>query len=143
MTDYQAIFIDSSAWISYNLINDSNHHKAELIFPTIRTQPLFISFFIVSEVITKLRKIVGQKEVYLLYKQFEKLEKKKRLTILSINRNNLEEALELLQKHPTPNTFSLTDATNIILMKQHNISTLFTFDKDFKKLKIPNLGIIP
>lgn len=143
MTDNKAVFIDSSAWISYNIINDSNHDQAATIFLSVRTKPLFISFFIISEVITKVRKIVGQKEANTLYQQFKKLEKRERLTILSINRDIIEEAVELLQKHPTPNTFSLTDATNIILMQQYKIPTLFSFDRDFKKLKISHLSVIP
>lgn len=143
MTDNQTIFIDSSAWISYSIINDSNHHKAESIFLSIKPRPLFISFFIISEVVTKLRKIVGQKEAYLVFKQFRKLEKKKRLIILPVDRNAIEKAILLMKKYPTPNTFSLTDATNIVLMQQYKIQTLFSFDKDFKKLKIPSLHILP
>lgn len=143
MTNDQGIFIDSSAWISFSIINDSNHNKAERIFSSIKTRPLFISFFIISEVITKLRKIVGQKEANLIFKQFKKLEKKKRLTILSINRDVIEKAVNLLLKHPTPNTFSLTDATNIVFTQQYKMSALFSFDKDFRKLKIPSLHILP
>ncbi len=143
MTNNKTVFIDSSAWISYNIRNDSNHEKAESLFLSLRNRPLFISLFIISEVITKIRKIVGQKEAYLLYKQFKKLEKKKRLTILPINRDILEEAVHLLQSHPTPNTFSLTDATNIVLMKQYKIPMLFSFDRDFRKLKIPSLHLLP
>lgn len=143
MINNQAVFIDSSAWISFSIINDSNHYKAETIFSSIKAKPLFISFFIISEVITKLRKIAGQKEANLIFKQFNKLEIKKRLTILSISRDLIEEAVDLLQKYPTPNTLSLTDATNIVLMQQYKIPMLFSFDKDFKKLKIPSLHILP
>lgn len=143
MINNGSVFVDSSAWISFSIINDSNHHKAESIFSSIKIKPLFISFFIISEVITKLRKIVGQKETNLVFKHFKKLEIKKRLTILPVNRDIIEVAFDLLQNHPTPNTFSLTDATNIVLMKQYKIPTLFSFDRDFRKLKIPNLLIIP
>lgn len=144
MTDHQTVFIDSSVWISYVVINDSNHEKAAAIFPSFNTKSnLFISVFIISETITKIRKILGQKKADALYKQFQKLEKKKRLTILVVNRDIIEKGVALLQKYPTPNTFSLTDATNIILCKQFAIPTLFSFDRDFKKLKIPDLTILP
>ena len=144
MTNHKTIFIDSSAWISYIVISDSNHEKAATIFSSINTKSnLFISVFIISETITKIRKILGQKKADALYKQFQILEKKKRLTILAINRSIIEKGIALLQKYPTPNTLSLTDATNIVLCEQFAIPTLFSFDRDFKKLKIPHLTILP
>ena len=91
MTNHKTIFIDSSAWISYIVISDSNHEKAATIFLSINTKSnLFISVFIISETITKIRKILGQKKADALYKQFQILEKKKRLTILAINRSIIE-----------------------------------------------------
>lgn len=144
MINYKSVFIDSSAWISYIVTTDINHHRATNIFfsPQLKSA-LFISTFIISETITKIRKILGQKSATALYKQFLKSEKKKRLTILTIDRKIIEEAILLLQKYPTPNTLSLTDATNIILMQKYNISVLFSFDRDFKKLKIHHLSILP
>lgn len=140
----QSVFIDSSAWISYAVSNDSNHEKAELIYSSAQLKSnLYISIFIISETITKIRKILGQKEATIIYQQFQKLEAKKRLTILSVNRDTTKDAFVLLQKYPTPNTFSLTDATNIVLMKRYKIPVLFSFDRDFRKLKIPNLLILP
>ncbi|OGG14809.1 hypothetical protein A2773_06945 [Candidatus Gottesmanbacteria bacterium RIFCSPHIGHO2_01_FULL_39_10] len=144
MTNHKSIFIDSSSWISYIITTDSNHRRATSLFssPQLKSD-LFISTFIISEIITKIRKILGQKSATRLYKQLLKSEKKKRLTILSTNKDILDEAMLLLEKYPTPNTFSLTDATNIILCQKYKISTLFSFDKDFQKLKIPRLYLLP
>ena len=87
--------------------------------------------------------MLGQKEAFSLYKQFIVWEKEGSLVILSIEKESIDESMKLLQQHPTPNTLSLTDATNIILMKKHHIPTLFSFDQDFKKLKIPHLRVLP
>lgn len=86
---------------------------------------------------------MGQEKADALYNQFKKLEKKKFLVIFPVDRNIIEKGIALLKKYPTPNTFSLTDATNIILCEQFAIPTLFSFDRDFKKLKIPHLTILP
>ncbi len=138
------LFVDSSAWISSLITTDSNHQQAAAIFSSfdIKTR-LFISFLIITETITKIRKFLGQSKAYNLYSQFLKLEKGKSLIILPVDRNIIEEAILLMEKNPIPNTFSLTDATIIVLMKQYKIPTLFSFDRDFKKLKIPDLLIIP
>lgn len=144
MTHKRFLFVDSSAWISSAVTTDINHQKAKSIFSLFDKRTILcISTFILNETITKLRKILGQAEAYIIYKKWEEKEKKKFLYILPVDRDIMEEAIDLMQKHPTPNTFSFTDATNIILMKQNKIPTLFTFDKDFKKLKISHLSIIP
>ncbi|MBI5452344.1 PIN domain-containing protein [Candidatus Gottesmanbacteria bacterium] len=144
MTHKRFLFVDSSAWISSVITTDTNHQKAAAIFSSfdIKTR-LYISFFIISETITKIRKLLGQSKAYDLYNQFSDLEKGKSLSILPVDRNAIEKAILIMNKYPTPNTFSLTDATNIILMQQYKIPTLFSFDKDFKKLKIPSLCILP
>lgn len=123
---------------------DTNHQKAAAVFSSfdIKTR-LYISFLIISETITKIRKLLGQSKAYDLYNQFSNLEKGKSLIILPTDRNTIEKAILLMKEYPTPNTFSLTDATNIVLTQQYKIPALFSFDKDFKKLKIPNLTIIP
>lgn len=138
------LFVDSSAWISSLITTDTNHQKAAAIFSSfdIKTR-LFISFLIINETITKIRKLLGQSKAYDLYNQFSNLEKGKSLIILPVDRNAMEKAIILMNKFPTPNTFSLTDATNIVLTQQYKISTLFSFDRDFRQLKIPNLAIIP
>ena len=144
MTDKTFLFVDSSAWISLVAINDINHQKAVSVFSSFNTKTkLYISFFIINETITKIRKIFSQEKASELFNQYKKLEKEKFLTILPVDRNIIEKGVALLSKHPTPNTFSLTDATNVVLMEKYHIPTLFSFDRDFKKLKTPYLSILP
>lgn len=144
MTNTKTLFADSSSWISLLVKTDTNYQKAKSIFSSFDTKTtLYISTFIINETITKIRKLLGQEKAFSLYSQFNRWEKGKSLIILPVDRSVIDEALKLLQKYPTPNTFSLTDATNIILCQKHKISTLFSFDKDFKKLKIPNLALLP
>lgn len=138
------VFIDSSAWISYVIPSDSNFHRAESIFKSF-TKPirLFTSLFIIDETLTRVRKLLDQTEASKLYRQFNYLKKERSLRILIIDEIIVDKAFNLLEKNPTPNTFSLTDATNVALAQKHHISNLFSFDSDFKKLKIPGLKIIP
>ncbi len=144
MINHGSVFVDSSAWISLVVETDNNFQKAVSIFSSFDTETrLYISFFIVNETITKIRKILGQEKADVMYKEWKEKEKKKFLYILPVDRDIMESGIELMQKHPTPNTFSLTDATIIVLMKQYKIPTLFSFDKDFKKLIIPNMVILP
>lgn len=140
----KSVFIDSSAWISYVIPSDSNFPKAGLIFKTFTTPiKLFTSLFIIDETVTRVRKLLDQFEASKLYRHFVKLDKEGRLIILPVENVIVDKAVNLLEKYPTPNTFSLTDATNIILIQKHKIQALFSFDSDFKKLKIPHLVILP
>ncbi|MBI2612012.1 PIN domain-containing protein [Candidatus Gottesmanbacteria bacterium] len=140
----KTVFVDSSAWISFNVASDTNYQRSVSIFSSfdLKTKA-YISLFILNETITKIRKILGQEKASVLYSQFIKLEKEKSLIILPVDRRVIEKSFKLLEQHPSPNTFSLTDATNIIFCQEYKIPTLFTFDRDFKKLKIPQLNLIP
>lgn len=144
MTENTSVFVDSSAWISLVVATDTNFKKALSIFSSFDTTTKFyISTFIINETITKIRKILGQEKAYATYKKWKEKEKKKFLYILPVDRNIMESGIELMRNYPTPNTFSLTDATNIVLMKKYKIPTLFSFDRDFKKLKIRHFSVIP
>lgn len=137
-------FIDSSAWISYVIPTDSNYQKAVLTFHSFgRKTKLYTSLFIIDETITKIRRALNQKEASRLYEQFKLLEKTKILTILPIDEEVVDKAVLLLEKYPTPNTFSLTDATSLVLIKKLKLHSLFSFDSDFKKIKSPGLRILP
>lgn len=144
MTNNKSVFVDSSSWISFVVSSDSNYRKALSIFSSIDSKTkLYISTFIISETITKIRKILGQEKAFDVYQKWKEKEKKKLLHILPVDINILEDGISFMQNHPTPNTFSLTDATNIVLMKYYKIPVLFSFDHDFRKLKIPNLHLLP
>src|SRR3989338_3765540 len=138
-----SLFIDSSAWISFLIPTDSNYLKSVAIFQSFTKETrIFTSLFVIDEIITKIRRTLDQNETNKFYRQLTILEKKKAVRILAIGKAIVTQAINLLQKYPTPNTLTLTDATNIVLMKKFKISALFTFDRDFNKFKSPNLILI-
>jgi len=138
-----SLFIDSSAWISFLIPTDSNYLKSVAIFQSFTKETrIFTSLFVIDEIITKIRRTLDQNETNKFYRQLTILEKKKAVRILAVGKAIVTQAINLLQKYPTPNTLTLTDATNIVLMKKFKISALFTFDRDFNKFKSPNLILI-
>ena len=144
MIHNKSLFVDSSSWISLVVKTDSNFQKAASVFSSFDNKTtLYISTLIVIETITKIRKMLGQEKANSLFNQFKHWEKSRSLIIFDISREIINQSIVLLQQHPTPNTFSLTDATNIVLMKQYKIPVLFSFNKDFKKLKIPHISFLP
>ncbi|MBI4066754.1 type II toxin-antitoxin system VapC family toxin [Candidatus Gottesmanbacteria bacterium] len=144
MTHKKYLFVDSSSWISLLVKTDTNYQKAKSIFSSFDTKTtLYISSFIINETVTKIRRMLGQTKAFSLYKLFIDWENEGSLMILPLERKSIDESMKLLQQHPIPNTLSLTDATNIVLMKKHHIPILFSFDRDFKKLKIPNITLPP
>ena len=102
MINHGSVFVDSSAWISLVVETDNNFQKAVSIFSSFDTETrLYISFFIVNETITKIRKILGQEKADVMYKEWKEKEKKKFLYILPVDRDIMESGIELMQKHPT------------------------------------------
>lgn len=144
MTDPPSVFIDSSAWISYVIPTDSNYHKAVSVFQSfLPTTKIYTSVFILDEVITKIRRVLSQKEADKFYRYLSQLERRRIVVVLPVAKRTVRSAIKLLNDYPTPNTFSLTDATNVVLTKKKKIAALVTFDSDFHKLKRSGLIIIP
>lgn len=138
-----SLFIDSSAWISFLIPTDSNYLRSVAIFQSFTKETrIFTSLFVVDEIITKIRRTLDQNEADKFYQQLIIFEKRKTVRILAVGKAIVTQAINLLHQYPTPNTLTLTDATNIVLMQKHKISSLFTFDRDFKKFKSPNLILI-
>ncbi|OGG03243.1 hypothetical protein A2W14_06995 [Candidatus Gottesmanbacteria bacterium RBG_16_37_8] len=139
-----SVFIDSSSWISFVIPTDSNYLRSLNIFQLFTKQTkIYTSLFIIDEIITKIRRVLDQNEADKLYRRLISLEKKRALNILAVSKGDVNSAMNLLRQYPTPNTLTLTDATNIVLIRKYKIETLFTFDLDFKKFSSPSLTLLP
>lgn len=143
MTTRDDIFVDSSAWISLTVEKDSNHEHAVHLFQSLSvTARLYTSTFIVDESVTKIRKLLGQQDAEVFFFDLLRQERRKSVHILPVTKSVILQSVQILSRHPTPNTFSLTDASIIVLMKRYTMSRLLTFDGDFKRFRT-EFQIIP
>jgi hypothetical protein len=130
------LFVDTGAFYSLLDKTDKNHQNVRQVFDA-TTEPLITSNFIVDELVTLLRArnfAVAQIQNYI-----EAILNEKTCRLLRVSLEVESRAWEMLKKYKDV-TFSYTDCTSFILMKDHNISKAITTDEHFR---IAGFEIIP
>jgi len=138
----QSYFVDTCVWIASLFPGHREHSLAKSLLKN-DGKP-FTSDFVIDEVVSF---ILGSAQ---LPNEPEKrreealrfmkcAEDTKKVEALSVTGGYFGEAKSFAEDNPLKLT--LTDWTNLILMKEHHIKTLLTFDQEFKKARnIPTLG---
>lgn len=131
------IFIDSSVLVAYWVVDDSNHDKAVKIIQKISENQfgdIFTSDYIFDEVLAAT--MVKAKSLHNAILAGNYL--REATEILKLDESEFEGAWKFF-KEQKGTRFSFTDCTIISLMSERNISTLATFDAEFKKVKSLNV----
>ena len=140
------IFVDASVWIGYIAINDAHHSAAKEKLNQLLLDPeivLYTSDYVLDETFTRLKRKAPLKTVLPFNQEIANMKTKRKLKILFINKKIFNRAFKIFTDKSLPKTFSFTDAVIATQMKVHKLDALFTFDRDFKKLRKPRLKIIP
>jgi predicted nucleic acid-binding protein len=129
-------FVDSAVWIG-SIFDEDPSHKAAKGLLSGRTD-LCTSNFVIDEVVSF---FMGSRRHGL-----PRLERKKRaidfldivqkstdVQVITITGDHFSSAKLEAEKHPLGLT--ITDWTNVIVMKELGIAQLLTFDKEFRKVK--------
>ena len=122
-----SIFIDSGAFIAYYNKDDQFHKSAIELFEQIESNEFgyaITSDYIIDEATARVLIQLGkQKAIELGERIFENY------PIIHIDSELLKEAWKKFVKFKP---FTLTDCTNLVIMENHNLDYIFTFDGDFK-----------
>jgi predicted nucleic acid-binding protein len=134
----QSVLVDSSAVIAGFSKNDALRSRAMPVWRKLLSAPfrLFIPFEVIIETITRIKQKGSAIEAIQLYEILSNFQAKKKITVLWSSSKTYRLAIEIFRQNPSPKTFSFTDANILAHMKKNNIPTLFTFDRDFKKLGV-------
>ena len=129
--DYpQKLFVDSSALIALAATADENHASAKewlKNFPSgIR---LITSHFILDEMVTRLRGLLGVEPAWQMGKY---LMESGKYEMIWIGKTHCEMALKKMKKF-SDHRFSFTDCTSFVVMEEKGIRDAFAFDDDFKR----------
>lgn len=125
------VFIDSSVLISLWDQDDSNHLVAiekSRELQNIKAS-IFISNIIAGEVLTVLSMKLG---INLVNQCGEMLQK---LSTVFVDEDLHKQAWENFKKRTSKN-LSFFDYTSLAIIREFNMDKVFTFDKDFKKLRL-------
>ena len=125
------LFIDTSAFVALACSGDQFHREAKKFYETLKPQDkLHTSNYVLNETITRLRFSVG---FNVSLKFATELSHNSSFQIHTINPACEKAALSVFEKYKD-HALSFTDCTNFALMQEFDISEIFTFDEDFKKI---------
>ena len=135
------IFIDTGAFCAFSDRSDYYHFLAVKQFTDLlqKRTPIVTSNFIIDETYTWIRYRLGPKPSMEFLKSMHDSRGKGLLEIITVEHSLEDRAMRLLQKFHDQN-LSYTDATNIAIIQEQHIRTVFTFDKHFLLIKA---NIIP
>lgn len=127
------IYADASAIISLNDPTDSNHKLAQEISQDHLKDLYFVSAYSFAEIVTLLSQKIDKETAIIVG---EHIKNSYEWIILDQAVENL--AWEIFKKQKSKNV-SFVDCAIFALSQQGVFDKVFTFDKDFKKNKIPIL----
>ena len=119
------IFLDTGFIIALVRSADENYANAKEIFARFNDSQFFISDHVLDETLTYLIKKGEVKTAYQLGKMLLGADQ---IELLLPSKMHLSDSLEIINKF---HSFSLCDALSILLMKEHKVDKILSFDSDF------------
>jgi predicted nucleic acid-binding protein len=131
------VFIDTNVFVAIRDTNDNTHQKAIKIsdFLSKNNIKLFTTSLVLTETLTILSQKLGKDIALDWYNDY----KNSLINEVFIDQQLFKNSIELFKK-TKPENISLVDCSNVIVMKQNKIDTIFSFDEDFKNLGVKLLG---
>lgn len=126
------IFVDTNAWLAINNKKDQYNSIAVRVNKKLLKEGCryITTNFILDETITGLLKVLGHTSAV----DFgERIYNSKLIEIIHINKEIERLAWELFKKY-NDKEFSFTDCTSFIIMRQNNITDVFTNDHHFEQM---------
>lgn len=138
MTSTNRCFVDSSALIGFFSELDSLHAKAKTALELLshNKAKFYISDYVVDETLTRIKQKTDAFQATIAREAIFNMISTRKFRLLWTTKSTFQKTISVFESHPTPKTFSFTDANILAHMKKSNIPTLFTFDRDFKNLGV-------
>lgn len=127
------IFVDASAAVSYFSNQDPNYSKARVLAKSFGGNKIITSNFVFAEIVTILSQKVGKTIAIDAGNYISN-----NFSLIRTAEDTENISWEIFKKQKSKNV-SFVDCTIFALYQQGVFDKVFTFDKDFKKNKIPIL----
>jgi len=135
------VYLDASFIVSSQIQQNPHFQKADRIAKELIDKSLYISYLVIDEVMHGLGKYGMDKRVIYKFIVLELIEANN-VTLL-VNKP-MKQDLKTFMRFWGKTSLQPRDAMHIFLMKEHGISTIASFDRDFierqQELKIEVLG---
>ena len=126
------IFVDSSAWVAVSDVRDGNHRAAigfQKELSRGRRGRLVTTDYVLDESLTLIRKRCGEQ----LVREFsDGLERSASVQQLWVTPEQYLQARELFLAQGS-HSWSFTDCTSFVVMREVGVRAAFTFDRDFRE----------
>lgn len=128
------LFVDTSAIIALYSLRDQRRKEAEKIAKSLAKPEIeaFTTDYVIDEVYTGL--MTSLRAGYEAVLRFDRRVEKGIWNIIFVDRKVFEKARELFKKYNKDKTWSFTDCTSYVVMKDNGIRRAFTFDEDFAQM---------
>lgn len=134
----EKIFVDTSGWVALFVEKDSNHKKAVFIFEKLKNSKaaLYTSDYVIDETITTILVRGNHKQSIVAGNALFNSEI---IRSIYVAPEYLESAWKLYQKYKDKE-FSFTDVTSFAIVKDLDVGKVFSFDSDFRQVRIELVG---
>ncbi|NMG59375.1 PIN domain-containing protein [Geitlerinema sp. P-1104] len=140
----QSIFVDTSAWVALYDSRDDNHTRATSYRDecTQERKCMVITNYILDETYTLLLDNVGYHKTIQFRKAIENLMTGKVVELLYVTESIDKLSWEVFERFNIDKQWSFTDCTSYVIMNQHGIRDVFTFDNHFSQMGFNKKPII-
>lgn len=121
------IFVDSSYFIAVARKKDQWHERAKEIYDKL-DEELLVSDLVVSESVTSVGAISGGKEGRVVYDYILD-----NCHIVYADKKMMDRAMEVYLTYD--GILSLADAVSLVVMEDHSVRRILSFDSDYDKVK--------
>lgn len=123
--------IDSGVWIGAANPKDVHHREATAVLKAVLKggEKALITDFIFSEVVTYIRRKIGQKQSVEVAKM---LLDSRHVEILHTDENVFNAAYHMFKRYPR---LSFADAVSVLVMKDRDIPQIVSFDRGFDSVR--------
>lgn len=130
------IFIDTSAWIALEDVNDKNHAEALKFRKKLKNkkEQFITTSYVLDEAYTFLLIHISYKKVLLFYERIQKMKQSGILRIIHISEEMEEESWHVFEKFNRDKKWSFTDCTSKVVMDLLGIKESFAFDHHFEQM---------
>lgn len=134
------IFVDTSAWAAITDSTDANHHDAAAFMQQIaRKSHLVITDYILDEAYTLLLRNVGYTATVNFKKKLDTLRRQNIVTVHWVTESMVDQAWSIFVRFNVDKQWSFTDCMSYAVMKELQITEVFTFDHHFSQMGLRRL----
>ena len=136
------VFVDTGAWDAIEDDGDPHHTRALQFKNEISEKCVLVtSDYVLDETFTLLLMNIGYERTILFGQTIETLRRTGVLQVIHVMATQFAEAWEVFQRFNKDKSWSFTDCTTHVIMKQMGIQEAFAFDRHFEQMgffRFPN-----